>query len=199
MIKISKYILVLCSLSFVSCTQDVKVSNQDIDYKANEIVEENQMVSEVMYLNDVSEDNATEIVKLYLYSASADKYFYVNTSLNCEDSDLKLRLEESLKSTPHSSLVRNLPNETKLDIVENNEEMITINLDGSFITNDKLNQSVEYKVLQCIVNTIGEAYNVSNVSITIDNKPYEFKGENSNSSNIFTVSTEGIQQFIVNN
>ena len=193
------FVFLISSTLFISCNS----LNENINYNSdaqNQNFTTSKNTSEIDTINYVSEINhsSSDLVKLYLYSASADKYFYVVSNINKHSNNLEEQLINLLKSTPHNSLIRNIPLETEVNSLSISNDSITLDLNSSFLQDSNWGNGIETKVLQSIANTLGDATGLNKIFISLDGKPYIPNSLTQNDVDYFVPSLEGISQFNVN-
>lgn len=195
--RLISLILIAISIFSVSCgNKQPEITDSDSN-KPTANSDKDIEKEEIDYTNDPSEVEE-DLIKLYLYSASADKFFYVNTKLLEDDPDITNKLVTVLKSSPHKSLVANIPESTKINSITKKDDMAILDLSENFVTDSNVGSGVETNILQSITNTVGEALDVDKVKILLDGKPYASGHILMNEDEFFTVNTEGIEQFNVN-
>ncbi len=140
-------------------TNDKK--DNETDEKDNETVDKNDTEKQV---------NA----KIYYYDAVSDKIVYINKTINVTDDNVAKILVDELKKSPNAEISPSISNEITLNSSSLNKEKSTIAIDFSsnFVTAQGLGGGSEYSILTAIVNTFGSYFNVENVLITLDGKPY---------------------------
>lgn len=192
---LKKLLLSLCiPFVLISCNTTKDSSNNSNDTSKLNVTEIQSEIIESAYEKDSSNKTADNI-KLYLYSASADKFFYITTTLNKTDDDIYNKLFELLKTSPHNSLIKNIPSSVTLNSVQVNEDSITVDISSNFIQDSNLGSSIEGNILQCIANTFADAANVSKVKLLLDSEPYSSGHYSMNDNEFLTISTDGINEF----
>ncbi|MEG0295972.1 MAG: GerMN domain-containing protein [Clostridium sp.] len=192
---LKKLLLSLCiPFILISCNTTKDASNSATDTSKLNVTEIQSEIIESAYEKD-SSNKTEDNVKLYLYSASADKFFYITSTLNKTDEDLHTKLFELLKTTPHNSLIKNIPNSVTLNSVQLNEDSIFVDISSNFVHDSNLGSSIEGNILQCIANTFSDATNVSKVKLLLDGKPYSSGHYSMKDNEFLTISTDGINEF----
>lgn len=112
-------------------------------------------------------------VRLFFYNGFEDKIVYKDTTVKVIDGALVTAIIKGLKENygeDYCSLASNIEvNSAKL---EKDKDLLTVNFKKNFINNMNLGSGAESAVLQCVVNSLGYNFNISNIYITIDGKPY---------------------------
>lgn len=204
--KIFVFLLLFSQCFYISCESQIKSSESidltnDFNLSKVENDEKNNYTSKYSNENDTSliekfdATNSDNNIKLYLYSASADKYFYVNSSVNYDSDDFDTKLIKLLKTSPNNSLIKNIPDNVDINSLVVDNDTLIIDLSHNFISESNFGSGIESSVLQCIANTAGEAKNVEKVIITLNGSPYESSHIIMEPGDYFTVNTKNIQQF----
>ena len=140
-------------------TNDKK--DNETDEKDNETVDKNDTEKQV---------NA----KIYYYDAVSDKIVYINKSINVTDDNVAKILVDELKKSPNAEISPSISNEITLNSssLDKKNSTIAIDFSSNFVSAQELGGGSEYSILTAIVNTFGSYFNVENVLITLDGKPY---------------------------
>lgn len=135
--------------------------NNTNDKKDNETVDKNDTEKQV---------NA----KIYYYDAVSDKIVYINKSINVTDDNVAKILVDELKKSPNAEISPSISNEITLNSssLDKKNSTIAIDFSSNFVSAQELGGGSEYSILTAIVNTFGSYFNVENVLITLDGKPY---------------------------
>ncbi len=168
--------LISCSSSDEAQKQEEnKVNNStSINNDSTSAKENNSSNSEATTEKDIEEDTEKkEVAKIYFYDVVSDKIVYINTNIKVND-DASIALVEELKKSPNSEIPPSLASDIILNSTNLNNENSTITLDFSsnFIGSQNLGSGAESRNITAICNTFGSYYNVENVVITLDGKPY---------------------------
>lgn len=115
-----------------------------------------------------------EDVNLYYYDVITDKIVYINKTITIKGKAVGTALVNALKESPNSDISPSIANEITLKSAKLDKENDTISLDFSanFINAQNLGSGAESKTLTAICNTFGDYYDVNNVIITLEGKPY---------------------------
>lgn len=115
-----------------------------------------------------------EDVNLYYYDVITDKIVYINKTITIKGKAVGTALVNALKESPNSDISPSIANEITLKSAKLDKENDTISLDFSanFISAQNLGSGAESKTLTAICNTFGDYYDVNNVIITLEGKPY---------------------------
>lgn len=116
--------------------------------------------------------------------------FYTNQSME------KL-FEDFMKNPPSDSLVPVLPEFAVINSVRLDRNTWTLKVDFSqeLLTDMNAGSSLETEILKSIVNTFGRFYDVENVYISVEGKPYESGHYALVDDEYFTVDIKGIEKF----
>ncbi|MDR7870628.1 MAG: GerMN domain-containing protein [Tissierellaceae bacterium] len=114
--------------------------------------------------------------------------FYTNQSIE------KL-LEDLMKNPSYNSLMPILSNSTVINSIKLDRNSWTLRVDFSreFLTDMNAGSSLETEILKSVVNTLGKFYDVENVYISIEGKPYESGHYALKENQFFTVDYEDIE------
>lgn len=169
--------------SLISCSSSAETQKQEenkvnnstsINNDSTSAKENNSSNSEATTEKDIEEDTEKkEVAKIYFYDVVSDKIVYINTNIKVND-DASIALVEELKKSPNSEIPPSLASDIILNSTNLNNENSTITLDFSsnFIGSQNLGSGAESRNITAICNTFGSYYNVENVVITLDGKPY---------------------------
>lgn len=115
-----------------------------------------------------------EDVNLYYYDVITDKIVYINKTITIKGKAVGTALVNALKESPNSDISPSIANEITLKSAKLDKENDTISLDFSanFISAQNLGSGAESKTLTAICNTFGDYYDINNVIITLEGKPY---------------------------
>lgn len=111
--------------------------------------------------------------RLFFYSGNDDCFYYVTTNLKITENALVSALTNALKSPPSDSFLC-IPDLTNVINANLSNDTLTINLSKEYYNIlSKVGSGSEASLLQSLAMTYGYNYNVDNVIILIDNKPYK--------------------------
>ena len=177
----------LIPFSLISCSSSAEAQNKEKNKVNNSTTVNNDSTSskennsnnsetaaEITNEKSVEEDTKKEeMAKIYFYDVVSDKIVYINTNIKI-NSDASTVLVEELKKSPNSEIPPSLATDISLNSTNLNNENSTITLDFSsnFISSQNLGSGAESRNITAICNTFGSYYNVENVIITLDGKPY---------------------------
>ena len=115
-----------------------------------------------------------EDVNPYYYDVITDKIVYINKTITIKGKAVGTALVNALKESPNSDISPSIANEITLKSAKLDKENDTISLDFSanFISAQNLGSGAESKTLTAICNTFGDYYDINNVIITLEGKPY---------------------------
>lgn len=165
----------------------VEVTTEGKDYKIFDYYVKNiGLVKTVFKTGDSSiesnlekiEENAflTQTVKFYYPDFDKEKLAFKSEKIQLKTNENIDKIFEShLKNAPSSGLNNVFSQNTKINKLSFNssQNKVYIDLNQEFITEMNAGSSLEALILQGLVNTLGDYYNVDKVYISIDGKPYE--------------------------
>ena len=173
----------LIPFSLISCSSSAEAQNKEenkvnnstaINNDSTSSKENNSSSSETTTEKNTEEDTEKEeMAKIYFYDVISDKIVYINTNIKV-NGDASNALVEELKKSPDTEISPSLASDISLNSTNLNNENSTITLDFSsnFISSQNLGSGAESRNITAICNTFGSYYNVENVIITLDGKPY---------------------------
>ena len=173
----------LIPFSLISCSSSAEARNKEenkvnnstaVNNDSTSSKENNSSNSEATTEKDIEEDTEKEeMAKIYFYDVVSDKIVYINTNIKV-NGDASNALVEELKKSPNAEIPPSLASDISLNSTNINNENSTITLDFSsnFIGSQNLGSGAESRNITAICNTFGSYYNVENVIITLDGKPY---------------------------
>lgn len=124
------------------------------------------------------ENNAKVLHSLRIYypDFSNDRIAFKEEVIQFKTNEtLQDKLEPLFKNPPNENLTKILGSNTKINNVYLNvkENMVYIDLSKEFVSDMNAGSSLESMIIQSLVNTLGNYYNVDKVYISLDGKPYE--------------------------
>lgn len=170
--------------SLISCSkspevEENKVSNSSVNNNSTSSEKDNNSTTETDSKKDNEENTEKntekeENAKIYYYDVVSDKIVYINKAITVKDNDAATSLINELKKSPNSDISPSLSSEIALNSSTLDAEKSTITLDFSsnFVSAQNLGAGAESSTLTAICNTFGSYFNVENVEITLDGKPY---------------------------
>ena len=171
--------------SLISCSkspevEENKVSNSSsVSNNSTSSEKDNNSTTETDSKKDTEENTEKnfekeENAKIYYYDAISDKIVYINKAITVKDDDAATALINELKKSANNDISPSLSSEIVLNSSTLDAEKSTISLDFSsnFVSAQNLGAGAESSTLTAICNTFGSYFNVENVEITLDGKPY---------------------------
>lgn len=173
----------LIPFSLISCSksteagqnEDNKVNNSTTINNGTSSEKENETTNE----KDNEKVNNTdtekkEAVKVYYYDVVSDKIVYINTTINVNGNNASELLVDELKKSPGTDISPSLSSEITLNSsnLDKDKSTITLDLSSNFVSAQNLGGGAESSTLKAITNTFGDYFDVENVVITLDGKPY---------------------------
>ncbi|MCX7904418.1 MAG: GerMN domain-containing protein [Caloramator sp.] len=124
------------------------------------------------------EENASVIqtVKFYYADFENDRIAYIKQKLEFKTNDTIIeKLDSFLRTSPKKGLTKILGPNSKINSLSliPNENKVYIDLSKEFVSDMNAGSSLEAMIIQSLVNTLGDYYNVDKVYISLDGKPYE--------------------------
>ena len=178
-----KVLATILSLSLPFLLIDCTDSNKEENLSNKPTIEEETTTTPTTNdeKNNEDVDNANnkdeakeEDVNLYYYDVITDKIVYINKTITIKGKAVGTALVNALKESPNSDISPSIANEITLKSAKLDKGNDTISLDFSanFISAQNLGSGAESKTLTAICNTFGDYYDVNNVIITLEGKPY---------------------------
>lgn len=129
----------------------------------------------IIEIKSIEENSPFKIsYRYFYYDVVNDKSVYKEVSSNQqEEPQLKAVVEENLRKVPSKNLIAIKPaiKINKIDLLKD-KDLVHIDFSSNFVKEMNLGSGSEILFLQGIVNTLGYNYGVSNVMITLSEKPY---------------------------
>ncbi len=156
-------------------------SGKTIDYYAKDVglvksvfvYDDYEVISS---LSKMEEDVAlTQRISFFYPNINNDKLYYKNKEIRFKTNDMTRKiLSESYKESVSNELGKVFSSNTKINSLYLNEDgIVYIDLNRSFLTEMNAGAGYEGMILQCIANTFGKYYGSQKVILTIDNELYE--------------------------
>jgi hypothetical protein len=169
-----KLLAILLSLSIpfslISCKNTANTITDEGD--TNSTISDNSTSSK----NETpdTEINKEENVKVYYYDGVSDKVVYINTTIEVEEDKAYTALINELKKSPNTDISPALSSEVALNscTIDNENSLVTLDFSSNFVEAQNLGAGAESSTLKAICDTFGSYYNVENIIITLDGKPY---------------------------
>lgn len=187
---ISTIILLTLGITLIGCKNSDDKSNENDNSQSPAT---KTVTSDLDDKNSTSKDNNSDIpegfeettnnigekkvisnkdVRFYFYNAVIDKIEYFSKNIPVTDGALVTAIVDTYKEnsiSEYSSLSKEaLIKSAKLD---KSKDLLTVNF-GSVFLNSSIGSGIESDTIKSFVNTLGYAFGVSNVYITVDGKPY---------------------------
>lgn len=114
-------------------------------------------------------------VRLFYYDVLSDTIQYTNQSIEVKDKAVATAIVNALKSPKIQGVTPALAEGIKIKSakVDSANSSITIDFSDDFVSLQNLGSGAESGTLRAIANTFGYNFNVNNVIITLNGKPYE--------------------------
>jgi len=167
------------------------------DYFAPEIgllktvfeMEDSNITSSLVKLDNNKTFN--QIIRFYYPDGSADKIFYVDRQIEFStNEETKNVFETEFKTIPPEISGNLLSDNTNiLSISLINDNKVAIDFSKEFVSEMNAGSGYESMILQSIVNTIGQYYNVERVYISLEGEPYSSGHILIKNDEYFTVDT----------
>lgn len=157
-----------------NATSDKKDTTNDDEDKTTTNKDQNS--SESNTGNTSSSEPKNGLKKFRIYSFSMDDYSpkYKEKEIEVSDStDYALLFEKEFETSSDATTPPLLKPDVKINKVYfNKNNVLTIDFSSNFVEVMGLGSGPEVATLEAVVNTLGYAFNVKEVIITLDNKPY---------------------------
>ena len=104
----------------------------------------------------------------------SDNIVYINSIIEVEGDQSANALINELKKSPNEDIQPALSSDITLNsyTIDNENSIITLDFSSNFVSAQNLGAGAESSTLAAICNTFGSYFNVENVIITLDGKPY---------------------------
>lgn len=154
-------------------TTEEKSNNYSNEEKNNNYTEEKSNDS-TDNKDEIKDEVKDENAKIYYYDIISDKIVYINKTITIKNKAVVTALVAALKESPNSDISPSIANDITLNSakLDKDNDVISLDFSSNFITSQNLGSGAESKTLTAICNTFGAYYNVNNVIITLEGKPY---------------------------
>lgn len=180
---------------------DVDVKTQAGDFKAVEVTTETQdsvtkeyyakdmgMIKSVFTSKGSSFSVSSEVekiekdvpfkhtVRFYFPDFTNDRIVFVDRPVEIStNQDMKYKFQKEMKTIPEGSgLIKVLTPKVQVSspVLDKEGGTVTVNFSQELVKDMNAGSGLELMIVQCITNTIGNYYQVPNVVINVDGKPY---------------------------
>ncbi|NLY45496.1 MAG: GerMN domain-containing protein [Tissierella sp.] len=137
-------------------------------------------------------------IEAYYPLYSDIKTAYINEKINFyTNGSIEKLLEDILKNPPNDELISVIPDSVIINSIKLDRSSWTLRVDFSqeLLTDLNIGSSMETEILKSIVNTLGRLYDVENVYISIEGRPYESGHYAIRDDEFFNVDIEEIQKY----
>ena len=175
-----KLIIILLSLSIpfsmISCKNNT--NNVTNEGNNNSAISDNSTSSQDEEKEEEKhedlDENKEKNAKIYYYDVVSDKIVYINSIIEVEGDQSANALINELKKSPNTDIEPALSSDITLNsyTIDNENSIITLDFSSNFVSAQNLGAGAESSTLAAICNTFGSYFNVENVIITLDGKPY---------------------------
>ena len=173
---IATLLLLFIPFSIVSCSPKTPTKN---DTTSNINVNENNSAkNDTINKNNDNNNTPPEIIndnaKIYYYDAVNDKIVYINKTIEIKNKAVATALVNELKKAPNDEVASAISTDISLISadVDEDKDCITLNFSPNFVKAQNLGGGAESSTLNAICNTFGDYFNVKNVIIKLEDKPY---------------------------
>lgn len=150
-------------------------------------------------LSSIKEESTFEFDIDVFYPLNSDiETVCVKDKLNFHtNQNIEKLLEDFMKNPPSDKLLPVMPKSSMFNSIklDKNSWILRVDLKEGFITDSNMGSALETEILKSMVNTLGRFYDVENVYISIDGKPYESGHFSLKEQESFKVDIEGIKEF----
>ena len=175
-----KLIIILLSLSIpfsmISCKNNT--NNVTNEGNNNSTISDNSTTSQAEEKEEEKhedlDENKEKNAKIYYYDVVSDKIVYINSIIEVDEDQSVNALINELKKSPNTDIEPALSSDITLNsyTIDNENSIITLDFSSNFVSAQNLGAGAESSTLAAICNTFGSYFNVENVIITLDGKPY---------------------------
>ncbi|EOR27468.1 MULTISPECIES: GerMN domain-containing protein [Clostridium] len=168
-------ISLLIGFSMISCQNGDKDNNISEKNNTGSFSNNNDdSKNNINNSNNESSEIVSDDARIYYYDVVIDKIVYINKTIEIKDKATATALINELKKSPNSDISPAISNDISLISAKVNDEndTITLNFSSNFVEAQNLGSGAETNTLKAICNTFGDYFNVSNVIINLDDKPY---------------------------
>ncbi len=149
-------------------------------------------------LNSMKESSLEFDIDVFYPLNSDIDTVYVKDRLDFQtNQNLERILEHVMKNPPSDKLMPVMPKSAGINSIklDKNSWILRVDLKEEFITDSNMGSALETEILKSMVNTLGRFYDVENVYISVDGKPYESGHYSLKEQESFKVDIEGIKEF----
>ena len=169
---------------------------KDIGLVAN-VYEDNDIKVETL-LQAIKKEEYLELDIDVFYPLYSDiETVYLKDKLNFyTNQSIEKLLEDVMKNPPSGKFVPVIPETAVINSIKLDKNSWTLRVDFSeeLISKSNFGSALETEVLKSIVNTLGKFYDVENVFITVEDKPYESGHYLLREGESFKVNMENIEE-----
>lgn len=161
------------------------------------IYEDGDLIIETL-LKSIEDGPLVLDIEAYYPLYSDIKTGYVRDKINFyTNQNIDRLLEDILKNPSNDELIPVIPDSALINSIKLDRSSWTLRVDFSeeLLRDLNIGSSMETEVLRSMVNTLGRLYDVENVYISVEGRPYESGHYAINDDEFFTVDIEGIQEF----
>ena len=191
----------LIPVSLISCSKSSEAGTNGENKVSNSSSVNNSTSSEKDNTNNDKKDTETvdkndtekqENAKIYYYDAISDKIVYINSTIKVTGDNASNLLVDELKKSPNDEIPPSLSSEITLNSsnLDKDKSTITLDFSSNFVSAQNLGGGAESSIITAIANTFGDYFNVENVVITLDGKPYSSGHILMNDGEAFKVNLE---------
>lgn len=148
-------------------------------------------------LSDIKENVPfTQTIRFYYPNVDKDAIYYEDKEISFYTNDItREKIEEAVKNLTESDYEPVISPNTKIkSLYLNKDNIVYVDFSKEFVSEMNAGTSYESAILQCITNTLGNYYNVKEVYITIEGKPYESGHILMKKGETFKVNMDNVQE-----
>lgn len=212
--KIITFIFISLILSlFTGCTK-ININNPPPDESNNSITENTPNIndsSNTTNENKPSTNNSDNVnpskepitvekkVRLFYYDVIDDKVVYIDQNISIKNKAVATALINALKHPSNNNVTAAIAStiNVKSATIDNNTSTLKIDFSENFVKAQNLGSGPEAGTLKAIVNTLGYNFNVKNVLITINGKPYSSGHILMDEGESFKVDYNNIEELVI--
>lgn len=116
-----------------------------------------------------------QTVRFYYPDYVHGKTSYKNIKLIFNTNDTLINeFEKYFKTSPAKDYLKLMGAQSKINTIalNTNKPIVDIDFSSDFVKNLNAGSGAEMAILQCIANTLGDYYNIKEVNLTVDKKPF---------------------------
>lgn len=136
--------------------------------------------------------------KVYYYDPAEDYIVYEKAEYNKKENNVAYFFEKYFKFAPKRTLVANMPGSTKINSINfyPDKELVVMDVSENFTQLMNIGGGVESSIIQCIANTLCEAYGGTRLIITTNGEDYQGSHLEISPMNSIAINTKGTKEIV---